>query len=260
MLSAACSAWNPQPTHRAGRVRKADEYINRVRLGQTERGSFVVTLLAPVPPSVVAGSDTVWPKEEAEPYDRLVTRTLKSGLDAAASAIEKYNLGSDIKVFESAIRQGLSSNLCEAAAKLSSRDSSVEVSVTWAKTRRTPEARWTRNFTNSEGEMLLEVARIFKERQPSPDEHIEGIITKIAREEESFDGRISLRAVIDGKYTSIKAQLRPDDYDVAINAHKLKLPISMNGTLERVGSRWKIVDPTNLQTSDSEDEDDNDVE
>ncbi len=256
MLSAACSAWNPQPSYRAGRVRKADEYINRVRLGQTERGSFIVTLLAPVPPSVINVSDQSWPKEDEEPYDRLVTRKLKSGLDAAASSIEKYNLGADIRVFENSIRQGLSSNLCEAAAKLSARDSSVEISVTWAKTRRTPEARWMRTFSKSEGEMLLEVARVFRERQPRPDEHIEGIITKLARDEADFDGHLSLRAFIDGRYTSVKAQLRRDDYNVAINAFKLKRPISMNGTLERIGSRWKIVEPNNVQMSEGEDEDD----
>ncbi len=38
VLSAACAAWNPQRTYRAGKVRQADDYMSRVRLGQTEQG------------------------------------------------------------------------------------------------------------------------------------------------------------------------------------------------------------------------------
>ena len=89
VLSAACSAWDPRPTYRAGKVRRADEYMNRVRMGQTEQGSFVVTLLAPVPPAIE--QTQLWPSESEEPYERLVTRRLAGGLDAAAAAIEKYN-------------------------------------------------------------------------------------------------------------------------------------------------------------------------
>jgi hypothetical protein len=246
VLSAACSAWDPRPSYRAGKVKRADDYISRVRLGQTEQGSFVVTLLSPVPPAVEPQTN-IWPDEDKEPFERLVTRRLAEGLDAAAFAIEKHNLGAGFAVFESAVQQGVSANLCEATANLSDRGDGIEVSITWARTRLTPNSRWSRIFTRAEGEMLREVARVFHEKQPRLDEQIEGIIVKLARGEAEFDGRVTLRAWIDGKFRSVQAQLQPADYDLAIKAHQAKLPIAAEGTLERIRRRWRLSSPTNLR-------------
>ncbi len=54
LLAAACSVTRPQRAYRAGGIREAMEYLEQVRLGQTERGSFVVTMLSPVPPALGA--------------------------------------------------------------------------------------------------------------------------------------------------------------------------------------------------------------
>jgi hypothetical protein len=246
VLSAACAAWSPRATYRAGKVKQADEYMSRVRLGQTEQGSFVITLLAPVPPSIEL-QPALWQSETDEPYERLVTRRLALGLDAAALAIEKHNLGAGIAVFESAVQDGVSANLCEAAANLTDRGDGIEISITWARTRPTPRPRWSRIFTRSEGEMLREVARIFHVKQPRPDEQIEGLIIKLARDEAEFDGRVTLRAWIDGRPRSVQAELQPANYDLAIQAHRANLPIAGEGTLERVGRRWRLKSPTNLR-------------
>ena len=88
------------------------------------------------------------------------------------------------------------------------------------RTRPAPHPRWVRTFTRAEGEMLREVARIFQDKQPRPDEQIEGFTVKLARDEAEFDGHITLRASVDGKVSSVKAQLRASDYDLAIQAHR----------------------------------------
>ena len=45
--AAACSLREPQPLYRAGANKEASDLPNRIRVGQTEHGSFAVTLLAP---------------------------------------------------------------------------------------------------------------------------------------------------------------------------------------------------------------------
>ena len=60
LLAAACATTTPQPVYRAGANRKAGEYMKRVRLGQTEHGSFAVTLMAPVPPMLQMASGETW--------------------------------------------------------------------------------------------------------------------------------------------------------------------------------------------------------
>jgi hypothetical protein len=88
LLSAACSANEPRPAYRTGKNKEATAYMNRVRLGQTEQGSFIVTLLAPVPPFLEPRQPDFWPVQAEEPFDRLVTRYLADGLQAAHKAAE----------------------------------------------------------------------------------------------------------------------------------------------------------------------------
>ena len=53
VLAAACSLREPRPVYGARNDREANEFMRRVRLGQTEVGSFVVTILSPVVPPEV---------------------------------------------------------------------------------------------------------------------------------------------------------------------------------------------------------------
>ena len=50
VLSAACSLYDPRPVYRAGANREAADLLSQMRLGQTDQGSFAVTLLTPVIP------------------------------------------------------------------------------------------------------------------------------------------------------------------------------------------------------------------
>ncbi len=258
LLSAACSVWSPRATYRAGKVRQADDYMSRVRLGQTEQGSFVVTLLAPVPPTI-RQQTSLWPVDEDEPFERKVTQRLSSGLDAAAAAIEKLNLGEGFSAFENAVPQGVSANLCDAIANLSTNERGVEVSIAWARTRPTSAPRWARTFSRPEGEMLREVARTFYARQPRPEETIEGFVIDLHSEDTTQDGRIKLRAIIDEKPVSVKLELNPNDYLVAIQAHENNKPISVFGNLMREGRRWKLESPTNVHVINEDQDEPDDV-
>ena len=52
-MAAACSLYDPRPLYRTGTNREANEILQGMRLGQTEQGSYVVTLLSPVIPPLV---------------------------------------------------------------------------------------------------------------------------------------------------------------------------------------------------------------
>ncbi len=68
LLAAACAVHAPQALYRAGANREASDYVRRVKLGQTEQGSFVVTLLAPVPPLLQPQLDPTWANLDDEPW------------------------------------------------------------------------------------------------------------------------------------------------------------------------------------------------
>ena len=117
--------------------REANEYMQRVRLGQTEHGSFVVTLLAPVPPLLQPQLDPSWARFEDEPLERRVTRRLVIAPLRLHGPCCRTRLVWRPGAFERAVAQGVSANLCEAVANLIDQSSGVDISVTWARTRPT---------------------------------------------------------------------------------------------------------------------------
>ena len=116
LLSAACSLRDPRPVYRAGANREAADLLKRVRLGQTDQGSFVVTLLMPalLPPMPALPPD---PDDRNAPIERRMTRRLVEALGAVREAVERTVAGEE-GAFGGSVASGVSANLCEALARI----------------------------------------------------------------------------------------------------------------------------------------------
>jgi hypothetical protein len=85
MLAAACAAVEPKLYYPSRKPQKAMDYMRNIRMGQTERGSFVIAALSRVSPELM-------PADEAsalgipEPFERQVTEMLACALGAASEA------------------------------------------------------------------------------------------------------------------------------------------------------------------------------
>ncbi len=242
ILAAACSLQGPQPLYRAGANREARAYLNRVRLGQTEQGSFAITLLSPViaPPiqqplfSALEYGD--------DPIERQVTRRLADALAATCEATEK-TVGGDAGAFSEAVAHGVSANLCEALVKLIEPFSILDISLVWARTHPMSTARNVVRFASHDAPILREAARSFRDREPRPDMCLFGVVQRLKRDETDTKGTIALRASIDGQNQVVVAVLKQSDYERAIQAHETKSPLVMEGDLERTGQRWRLLNP-----------------
>jgi hypothetical protein len=257
LLAAACAARMPQPFFRAGANSAAADYMRRVKLGQTEHGSFVVTLLAPVPPLLQPQLDPSWAQFDEEPMERMVTRRLMGALEASRTAAERA-LSGDSSAFENAVSSGVSANLCEAVAGLIEQSSGLEISVTWARTRPTPESHRKVVFSGNDAEILKEAARTFRLRQPKEDVSLFGTVIRLQRDQ-TEEGKITLKAMIDDKPQSVNVQLDGEAYQIAIRAHEEKRPVIMRGDLRRTGQRWQMTNPV-LRELPSDDEHDDDAQ
>ena len=135
LLAAACSLQNSQPLYRAGANKEASDYLNRVRLGQTEQGSFVITLLTPVVPPPI--QQPLFPESapDDDPVERQITKRLAGALAATRQATEK-TVGGNAEAFSEAVKYGVSANLCEALVEVISPFETLDISLTWARTRR----------------------------------------------------------------------------------------------------------------------------
>lgn len=248
LLAAACAAKDPRPAYRAGKVKDAATYMDGVRLGQTEQGSFIVTLLAPVPPALdIQNQASFWPTEGQEPFERKVTRTLAKSLEAARGAVEQAVRGNGLLAFQQAVRQGVSANLCDALATLIAKGSGLEVSLTWARTRPAPEARRVVQFSESEGKYLHEAAREFRSMEPRPDETLDAFVVALDRQPAAGVGRVTLKTFIDGQAVSVRSILPTTMYHEAVVAHDQGHTVAVTGDLKRQGQRWVLENPRNLQ-------------
>ena len=248
LLAAACSASRPQRMFRAGRHQQAAAYVDKVRLGQTEPGSFVVNMLAPISPSLTRPEPTQLPL--LDPFGRRATRMLVSGLRAAREATVCVNRGEDIGAFEERVGRGVSANLCQAAANLIDTGKGLTVSVSWALTRQSDEeqkdGRAAVAFPPSDALVLHEAARVLTERQERIDERIEGYVSALVRDQSDPEGRVTIKAVLDGALTSVKVDFDPPEYSRIADAHDRRLSVSLEGDLRRDGQRWHLMNPRDL--------------
>ena len=254
LLAAACSLHEPsRPVYRAAANKEANEYVRRVRLGQTEHGSFVVTLLSPVIPPPIQEPLLPDMENHLDPLERRVALRLSQALSAVHGATAKTMTG-DTAAFANAVAEGISANLCEALAQMVEPYESLDVSTTWARSRPVQGTRDGVRFSKDDALILREAARLFRNRGPILDVTLFGSVQRLKRDDRETDGTVTLRVHFDGTTQSVTAVLNESDYARAIEAHKVKAPVIVEGDLERFGQRWRLVNPRIAEVILGEDE------
>lgn len=243
LLAAACSLVNPRPFYRPGANREAADYLGRVRLGQTDQGSFVVTLLSPVVPPPIQMQLVPQLCASDDSFERRVTIRLTEALAGARQATDATNRG-DANAFQVSVGNGVSANLCDALATLTETLQMLNISVVWARTHPRSELRTEVRFAAHDGPILRAASRALRSREAQPGVVLIGLVQRLARSDGETEGTVILRTSIDGQNKSVSAVLARIDYHRAIEAHKLKAPVVMRGDLERTGQRWRLLGPT----------------
>ena len=242
LLAAACSLRNPQPLYRGGANKEASQFLKQARLGQTEQGSFVVTLLTPAISMPMQRPFFDGMVSEESPPERKITVRLAEALEAARMASERV-VGGETDAFQASVWLGVSANLCDGIVMAAEPFSAVEISLSWARTRPMNKARNVTHFNDDDVVRLREAARTFREREPRPDTELFGFIHLLKRHPADDDGSVTLRTPLDGQMQSVSATLKQSDYDRAIQAHKDKHPVILTGDLDRYGQRWRLLNP-----------------
>lgn len=253
VLAAACSVHRPQALYRAGANREAARYLREVRMGHTEPGSFVVTLVTPmVPPA--APLDPDWPAEE--PHTRTVSKRLIQSLLATRRATEATAAG-EAGAFADLVEAGVSANLCDAIADLTEVFPTVDIGVSWALTLPVDERATSVGFAVADSAIVRQAAKFYRAREPEEDVPLVGFVSRLRREKAEQEGEVTLRTRepdAPGRRRTVTAVLGERDYDRAIEAHKGKLPVIARGDLQRIGSRWHLQSPRIVEVLRPEEE------
>ena len=242
VLAAASSLAMPKPLY-ARSTNEARHHLSNMRLGQTDQGSFVVTLLTPViSPPVTPTSEARLLDVESEPIERRVIKRLISALDATRNAVEQTATG-DPAAFFDAVELGVSANLCDAVATVIEPFSDLDVRVTWARTLPTDSISQVVSFGAAHAPILRQASQTFRDREPRRDEQLSGFVQRLNRGKDDDDGTITLNTFFDGAPRSVTVVLDQVDYETAIKAHASRSMVTLRGDLDRMKRSWRLLNP-----------------
>jgi hypothetical protein len=239
LLAASCSVLHPRPLHPQGLHKKVLEFLKTCRLGQTEQGSFVATIITPVPPEIQKVMDFVDQgfRLGLEPFPRRVTTRLMSTLAFVSDAIQTGNPGQILE----GIDQGVSANFCDAlkAMKPSGDQSRLEISVTWAATRgHVPETvPKSVSFPQDTFSFIEEAGRELRIRAFAKPERYRGrlITTELINRPFTREpvGRIVMATEVAGQPAKVKVDLAPEDFRRACDALRdgIPKPVAVTGII-----------------------------
>ncbi len=191
LFSAATTTVMPRRVLPPRRPAEAIEYIHRVRLGHTERGSYVVTIVSPVAPLLTPGAPGLL-EMMGEPFPRRVTTTLALALVATKRAAADAASSGSFDAFEAAVASGVSANLFDAIVGMAQSEESihsVSVRFSWASAR--PQLSTDVDsvlFREDSIPVIQEAARVFREEEPFEEVFVVGSVVNLHRDRDDQPG------------------------------------------------------------------------
>ena len=255
LLAAACAAVQPRPLYPARKPAQATEYLSRVRLGQTERGSYVLAVRSAVTPRLQSMRDMqtslflATADESEEPFERRVTLTLARALVAAQQAATRANQTGSLEPFVQAVPLGVSANFCDALANLRLNEASQDISfgLTWSPTRPVPEQTPRRIALSSDYfPILREAARQFRDSAPLEDFELIGSVVKLEHGGDA-GGLITVLGLVDSSMRRVQVSLLHKEHQMAIEAYKQEAFVTCEGELVKQGRAYVLQNPRNFR-------------
>lgn len=233
LLAAAHSAILPRRHHPRLNRTDAVQLLDACQMGQTERGSFVVTIACPLHAPGLDQADLV---SDAQPFARRATSLLGRALTELNSAIEENRVNSVVDQAEPLV----SANLCEAILKMRPADETgaLEFIPSWASSEPMADDRLSRPVMFSADE-FSSIEDVYRQLRP-----VEGPTAKpwIAFVDElkgtegeagTREGDVVFTLFDDDELVRAKANLNAAEYQIAYGAHSPTRPLVVFGQLSR---------------------------
>jgi hypothetical protein len=249
MMAAACSVVDHRAVFQTRKPNQAVDYMRRLRMGQTERGSYVVTVISRVAP-ILTHHETNQLFEVNEPYERQVTSTLAHALAATRSAAEKGAVSGGVDAFQEAVPKGVSANLCDAIVGISMGGESsrnIEVDFSWSRTRPAFDQLPRKVVLTADAMPVIEEAgRYLRETSPREEFELRGPVIRLDRIEGADVGTITVHGFVDDQPRKVSLDLSETEYHLAVQAHEARQTVACYGVLVREGRSFRLKNPREL--------------
>ncbi|MDA3933963.1 MAG: hypothetical protein PF630_06510 [Gammaproteobacteria bacterium] len=221
------------------------EFMNTLRFGQTERGSYIVNVIAPVSHF----SEMEFPEADCS-TTRSISNNLARSLGATMVALKNYEKTNDLFSFEGAVSSGVSANLCDAIIGMSgsSKSRDVEISIELAASEKDSQEILSKHrFTSSHIPILSAASEYYKGKFVIKNYEASGLVIRMDHEPTEDYGVIRVTSTVNGTDKNISIQLSLDDYWKAVKAHKPRLPVVCQGDLHITPRSASLADPRNFR-------------
>lgn len=249
LLAAACSATEHRPVWHTKKPTQAVEQVRKIRIGQSERGSYIVTVISRVSPALQSPNNGQLFETEP-PFERRVIQTLASSLDALNNAAATAAMSGEFASFEESVAQGVSANLCDAVAGIWGDDNgqrNLEFTFSWSPARAVdPHIPSKVKFAADRIPFIREASRVMKDRTPVGDFELEGAVVRLDRPEGQPAGKVTIMGQVDGKPKRVTLELEDAHYQVAIAAHAQERALRCIGSLVREGRGHVLLGPRDI--------------
>ncbi|GGK73296.1 hypothetical protein [Streptomyces flaveus] len=239
----------PRPVEPGRKSNQVYDFLSRrVLLGLTRPGSYILT--AEIPLNARAPeqlSIDAQGRYGGIPLARRVSEAFYEGAAAAHTAAQHASVhDGDLSAFADQAGEGLSANVCEALAGLSSNGKIPFVLQTeWASALPLDRPAGLLEFRPELITQLQRGADYLREHFGRQGVSLRGIITKMERDTTTGPGRVILLGRPDDQPASramrVYIEVSAADYDRLGRAHLDGQEVVVQGDLERIGNRWHLV-------------------
>jgi hypothetical protein len=249
LLAAACSAMEHRAVWHTNKPAQAIEQVRKLRVGQSERGSYIVTVISRVSPALTVPSNGELFESDL-PFERQVTQTLATSLAALDAAAATAALSGKFDSFEQSVTKGVSANLCDAVAGLwgdEVRQRTLEFTFTWSPARPLEmQVPSQVRFSADQIPVIREASRVMKERSPVSDFELEGAVVKLDRKPGAEFGKVTVLGLVDGRPKRVTFELGEPLYHLAVQAHDQERALRCSGSLQREGRGYQLQNPRDV--------------
>jgi hypothetical protein len=229
MIASSFLATNKKKKNYFGpRPESINEALEAIELGQTEEGSFVINIY--IPKDYYLGGEATLFEEPS--FTRKALAVMEDAANELLVKIDEYLQNDDIKIFDSCVNNGVSSNFCNAISGISSNgknDITIDIEYNNGIDKNIEAKRIVINK-----EIIPIINRIsayFHSDLTEDNCEIKGFVTILHQEPNATDGEITLSALVEDKLRKVRIRLNQDHYVIAIQAHKDKNMLVCKGTL-----------------------------
>lgn len=227
-------------------------YLSSMRLGQTEHGSYVVNLIAPIYTSESEQVD-----DFKSSLTRAVTNTLSKSLSAIAESIDEYKGSNNERAFDLAVEKGVSANFCDALVGIAggskARDFEIKISMSKKEHCLEEGLKLSHSFNANIFPFIEKASEYYKDNYVIEGKLISGHVVKLTHEHDAENGSITIDASVNGRNKHVTLDLSVQDYWKAYHAHKDHDVVEVVGDLYVSPKSAKLLNPQRFKIISSGD-------